>query len=517
MSEANSYSSIIKSATLIMVCTIVFKLLGFIREFVLAYFFGTSGVSDAFLISQTIPGTLFDFVGAGLTTCFIPIFFAVLQEKGQNDANGFTNKILTIIFAFATLLIVLVWIDTPFFVKIFASGFTEETLALACKFTKIGILSLYFSALVFVYGAYLQTCKVFLPNAATAILQSAIVLLSIYLGATVDMLIMPIGCALAIGLRLIFIYPATKKYGLKTRLDFRWNDKNVKQFFVLLLPVVVGVAVNDLNTIFDRTIASQVSIGAISALTYGNSLIQLANGGVVQPLATVYYPYITKNISEGNINDAVVMLKKTTDLILFIFLPLTAIFMIFSQQITEVLFSRGAFGTEAASMTSEALFFYSIGICFIGIREVLSRYYYANGDTKTPMLNAAIGVVCNILLNLLLSRYIGVGGLALATSTSAIVTSLLLMLNAKKKLGISAKSMLNGREIGKSLVATVLMSLSAYGAFNLLDLPLIFHLVVAIIVSIVVYILLAYLFRMENVQLAQDWFKMKISKKQQYN
>ena len=513
MKERDSYSSIIKSATLIMACTVVFKLLGFIREFVLAYFFGTSGVSDAFLISQTIPGTLFDFVGAGLTTCFIPIFYKAKSEASLDEANSFTNKILTLIFVFATVLIVVVWIDTPFFITIFASGFSGDTMALACNFTKIGILSLYFSALVFVYGAYLQTHKIFLPNAATAILQSIIVLFSIYAGASINLWYMPIGCALAIGLRLIFIYPSVKRAGLNTRIDFHWRDRYVRQFFILLLPVVFGVAVNDLNTIFDRTIASQVATGAISALMYGNSLIQLANGGIVQPVATVYYPYITKKITEGNIADASSMLRKTINLILFIFIPLTCLFMLFSRDITKLLFGRGAFDENSLIMTSQALFFYSIGICFIGVREILSRYYYACRDTRTPVYNAAIGVICNIFLNLTLSRYLGIRGLALATSASAIVTAVLLLFFAEKKISLRWNNLFNIKEVIKAVLSSIVMTVVAFCFYSFSDLQLLVRLIMTFIISISFFLLSAYLLKTECLIEAILWIRVKMERK----
>ena len=173
----NNNSKIIKSTIWIIICTAIFKVLGFCREFALSYFWGTSGVSDAYLISQTIPGTLFDVIGTGLSTCFIPVFYNVLKEKGSLYANAFTNKMITIILTISILLIVLVWINTSLFVKVFAVGFEDNILKLACGFTRIGILSLVFSTYVFVYGSFLQAHNEFLPISWTAIIQDIIVLL----------------------------------------------------------------------------------------------------------------------------------------------------------------------------------------------------------------------------------------------------------------------------------------------------------------------------------------------------
>ena len=503
------YSSIIKSATVIMICTVAYKLLGFLREFLLSYFFGTSGISDAFLISLTIPGTLFEFVGTGLATCFIPIFFSIVSEQGLEKANVFTNKVTTLIFTFSTLLILLVWIDTPLFVKIFASGFKDETFDLACDFTRIGILSLYFSALVFVYGSYLQAHKVFLPNSITAVFQSSVVLFAIYVGAKYSLYAMCIICALSIGARLFYIYPSVKRYGLRLRLNFQWNDSYLKRLGYLLIPVVLGCAVNDLNVIFDRTIASQVTVGAISALTYGNSLIQLANGGIVQPVATVYFPYITKFISEGKADDASTMLRKTLSIMTTLFLLITILFLIYSRQITEALFGRGAFDETAVNLTTSALFYYSTGLIFIAYREVISRYYYANGDTKTPMYNAAIGVLFNIVLNVVLAKYMGVGGLALATSISALVTSLLLVINTKRKLNLGISNYIEVKEWLKSLVAGIIVAVIAIFTIRIIEVRSIIHLILHLTGFSVLYLGLCYFLKVQNVIMGLEWVKNK--------
>lgn len=491
-------SHIFKSVSLIMVFTVVFKILGFCREFLLSYYWGTSGVSDAFLISQTIPGTLFQFVGAGLTTCFIPVYYAIRKSDGSSSANLFTNKLTTLILLFSTILITFVWIDTPLFVKVFASGFKDETLDMACSFTRIGILSLYFSTYAFVYESYLQAHRIFVPPVASSVLQSILVLVSLYLGAVVNIWFLPVGCALSIGIRVLFMHPYTKKHELKLKLIFHWNDSNLKRFAILLGPVVIGCAVNDINVIFDRTIASQVTSGAISALTYGNSLIQLLNGGVVLSITTVFYPYITEQITEKKYDEASGMLKQTNNLLLAIFIPITLLFMLLSRQIVDALFGRGAFGEESVSLTSDALFYYSIGICFIALREMISKYYYATGNTKTPMYNAAIGVVFNIVLNFILSRIMGVGGLALSTSISAFVTVFLLVYQAKEKANISAREMVDYIEILKSAIACVIMVVFLLFGYNVFKESSLLCLMVCFPVSVLVYSFAASLLKMES-------------------
>lgn len=402
---------------------------------------------------------------------------------------------------------------TPECVRIFATGFDEETMELACGFTRIAILSLYFSTFTSIYRSYLQSHDNFTPNAIGEVIQAILVLLSIYMGAVYNIWLLVAGCALSIGVRVAILMPYSSKYGYRFNLNFIWRDSNVKHFGLLLLPVIIGVAVNDINTIVDKTIASTVAVGAISALTYGNSLMQLANGGIVQPIATVYYPYITRYVAEKKVSDAANMLRKTISTVLTLFTPLTILFCLYSEQITEALFGRGAFDSNSVKMTSSAFFFYSVGLSFVAIRELLSRYYYAYGNTKTPMLNAAIGVVFNIVFNILLSKLMGVGGLALATSISALVTSVLLVYDAKRKVGLKLGDVFDIEDIGKSFFSSILMACFSFVMYAILDLNLVEKLLIVFVLSLIFFMILAVVFKIKNIQFLTNIVVLKLRKK----
>lgn len=445
-----------KAISGMVVFTLLAKVLGFVRELLLSYFFGATGMSDAYLISQTIPGTIFQFVGTGLMTCFIPVYYKVLREHDRGECDTFTNKVLTMVLSFSTVIMALVWLFTPVIVKIFASGFTGNTLQMAIVFTRIGICSLYFSSVIYVYSSYLQANNIFSITAAAAIPNSLVIIVSIVLGACWNILALSIGSTLATAIQMAFLWIPIHKLNFRLRLNFHWKDSYLQYFFSLMGPVILGVSVNEINTLLDRTIASQVAVGGISALTYANSLVMLVQGGFAQPVATVFYPRLTKSITEGNHKAAQTDFHAALQVLLVFLLPVTIGFMILSNDITMAFFGRGAFDQNASVLTSTALSFYAIGIVFVGVRELLARYYYAYGNTKIPMLNAAIGMVVNITLNLTLSRVIGIGGLALATSVAAIVTVILMWCQCGR-LSSDSKIILNWIEIGKILVAAVVM------------------------------------------------------------
>lgn len=476
--------------------TLIGKLLGFFRELLLSYYFGATEISDAYLISQNIPGTIFQFVGTGLMTCFIPIYYKILKDNGKNECDKFTNKIISLIFIFSTIIVLIVFMNTSLIVKLFASGFKGESLKYAINFTRINIFGLYFSTILYVYNSYLQANKVFVPTAFSTIPNSLFIMLSIYLGAKYNIYFLAVGSTLAVAFQLLFLIYPIKKLHFKLKLNLKFNDKNIKEIFRLMIPVIIGVSVNEINTLVDRTIASQVSVGAISALTYSNSLIMLIQNGFVQQIATIFYPQITSFITAGDEISAKNVMQKMISLVLTILIPISVIFIVFGYNIVDVLFGRGAFDKSATSMTAIAICFYSIGICFMGLRELLSRYYYAYSDTKTPMYNAAIGVIVNIVLNLLLSKFIGIAGLALATSISAFITTSLLLINCRKKFN-SGKIKLNFKEIVKITIGSIIMGLVSYFIYYKLVIGKFFRLVISVLVGVIVYILYAIAVRLE--------------------
>ena len=461
-----SKNGIIKSVSIIMVCTIAFKILGFIREVLLSFFFGTSNIADAYLVSQTIPSVVFEFVGAGVTACFIPIYLKIKNREDGEAANRFVNTITTLTLVFSLIIIAIVIIFAYPVVKVFASGFTGETLSLTIGFTRIGIWSLIFSTFIFIYGAYLQANENFEALSISGIIVGAGTLLAIVLGATVNIWLISIVSVVAVGLRLILIFPETKKTGLHTKVDFDWKNKYVLEYFSLMVPVIVGTSINDLNTLVDRTVASNMAVGGIAALSYANSMLQLAIGGIVQPISTVIFPKLSSKINCNADKDAIVMLERTNRALQFFLLPITVGLLLYSGAIVDLLFGRGAFDSNSLKMTSEALRIYGISLCFIGTREILTKYFYSKGDSKIPMVNSSIGLVINIILNIVLSRIFGLNGLALATTIAAIVTTLLLYMNLVRDSSINNIIVL--KDYIKIIVNCIIMGILSYIFFNAL-------------------------------------------------
>ncbi|WP_042683491.1 murein biosynthesis integral membrane protein MurJ [Anaerosalibacter massiliensis] len=499
-----------KTAVLLMIITIISKIFGFIRDVTLSYFYGTSSISDAYLISQVIPTVIFSFIGTAITTGYIPLFSDIEKKYGEKESNKFTNNLVNLLIILCTIIVVLGLLFTEQIVKLFASGFEGETLALAIQFTKISILGIYFTGVLSIFSGFLQIKGNYTIPALAGFPMNFFIVLSIFLSSKTNILVLAMGSVIATISQLVFLIPFIHKEGYKYNLVLNVKDKYIRRMMYLVLPVIIGVSVNQINTLVDKTIASNISVGGISALNYSFRLIGFVQGLFVTTISTVMYPMISKMAVENNIKGLKRTISEAINSISLLVVPATIGAMFFAEPVVKLLFGRGAFDSQAISMTSNALFFYSIGMIGFGLRDILSRAFYSLQETKTPMINGIIGVIINIILNLLLSKYIGIGGLALATSISAIFCTVLLFISFRKKVGSFGMKNITISSI-KILCASLVMGAIAKISYNILFkyIGANLSLIVAIIIGAVIYFIIIYFMSIEQI----DSMIMAVKKK----
>ncbi|MFY2158384.1 murein biosynthesis integral membrane protein MurJ [Cytobacillus firmus] len=502
-----------KIALWVMVVTVISKLFGFGRELVLSYHYGASSISDAYLVAMTIPGTIFAFFGVAIATTFIPVYSKILKESGKETADGFSNSLINVVLVIVTILVIICSIYTEEIVMAFASGFKGETLKTAIVFTRISLYAMYFSGLISIYTSYLQIKNIFIIPAITGISLSVLTIISIILSSKYNILFLPVGTLIATGSQLLLMLPFLYKTGYRYSLKTNINNQYLKNMLNLSIPVMLGVSVNQINILVDRTIASQIITGGISALNYANKINLLIQGIFIMSLVSIMYPMITKIYSENNIEKLKKVICNVINNINIMVLPATIGAMIFAEPLIRFLFGRGSFDQSDVILTSSALFYYSLGMFGFGLREVLSRAFYSMHDTKTPMINAAVGVILNIVLNIILSKYLGVAGLALATSISAIFTVMLLFWSLRKKIGsLGIKQLLISSL--KILIASLIMGGIAKLIFNYL-ISIInqnIALIIAVTIGGLIYCIIIYFMNVNDFKRIIKSIKIKLGK-----
>lgn len=506
-----------KATILVMIITLLSKITGFLREILLGSAYGATYVTDAYLVSLTIPQTLFASIAAAIGTTYIPLYSRIRVEEGPEEAVRFTNRVLNVVLVISTALAVLGMVFTRPIVSLIAMGFKGEVLELAVGFTRITFPMIIFIGMCQIFISFLQANNEFALPALIGIPNNMIIIAVLLLSDMVGSYGLVFGTLVGSVVQLAVLLPGVfkKDYRYSTTLNFK--DPYVTKVAALALPVMLGSTVQQLNALIDRMLASGLPEGSISALNFANRLNGFAYGLFTVSLATVIYPLLSRLSAEKDMAGFKDTLIKAFNVITLIILPITVGAVILRQPIVSVLFERGQFDARATSMTASALMFYSLGMVFYGYRDVLNRTFYSLQDTRTPTLNGVLTVLCNIVLNLILVRFMQHDGLALATSLSAMIMTVLLFANLRKRLGGIGGKKLFGAFL-KCGAASLIMGVAVYWLNGIAaeylspSSKMIGFLILALEIGLgaLLYFALIYLFRVEEVKWLIDMFKKRL-------
>lgn len=510
-------SKLAESASLLMVITILSKVIGFLRDTLVASSFGATYQTDAYNMAITIPEILFAIFSLAITTTFIPIFSETYKKKGKEEFFCFANNVMNLLLIISIVLCMLGWIFAPQLVRFIAPRFTGVTYELTIELTRISVFNIIFMSMNGGYTALLQTMDDFLAPSLVGIMLNMPIILYIILGAKGGVLGLTIATLIGNMLRVLIQFPWMRKHGYRYRFSMNIKDPRIKRILALILPVVIGAGANQINAIVDRSIGSGLPEGSISALNFASRITDVVYATFATAIVTVIYPVLSREGTEDSYDNFKFYIKKAVNNINIIMIPSAVGLIILSTPIIILLFKHGIFDDRAVGMTSIALIYYSVGIPFYGIRDVFNRGLYALKDTKTSTFNGIIGVGINIILNLILVRFMGIGGLALSTSIAAIVCTFLLMNSLRKKVnGIKGKEILIST--GKISLASVIMGLSVYISYLGISKVIsgnkgvYLALLISIVIGIIVYTVILLSLKIEEAEELKNMLKSKIKR-----
>lgn len=433
--DMNNAKKAASAAAIIMIMTLLSKLLGFGREMAIAARFGASAQTDAYKMGQLIPMVLLSSVAAALGTTFIPVLTEYLHKKSQEDANRYVNNVFNVVALICIVLIVVGVALAPLLVKIVAPGFKGESFELTVKLSRIMFPLIIFNALAAIATGYLQAHQQFTVPALVGIPFNIVIIGQLLFFNGWGIYGLAVSTVLAVASQLLIQWPAAFKCGYKYRFVVDFKEPGLRKVLSLVVPVLIGTMAGQINTLVDRMLASGLPVGSVSALDFGNRVNSIVLGIFISAITTVLYPTMAGLYAQRDMQRLKDTLNMGVRVISMLTLPMMVGFIVLRQPIIRLLFERGAFDARATNMTATALLFYSMGLVALGIRDLTSRAFFAMQDTRTPTINGIIAVAINVVLNLILVRFMGLGGLALATSIAAIVTSARLLMQARKKVG----------------------------------------------------------------------------------
>lgn len=533
-SDDNKGPSVLKAAWLIAVVTIISKIIGFIRDVVIANCYGASTVSDAYFYAYQIPAlaiVLLGGVGGPFHSATVAVFSKIipsLKAKANEEVNFLFNTFLTASFLFFTTLAVLCFVFSDQIMHFIISGTNPELVSLASMHLKIMSPVLIVGGIVGIYYGILISYREFMLPNVSPILMSVVIVLMITLVKN-DTNGVVLAWATTLGALCQFVYqlPKIRQLGfrLKPNFDFK-NNVHFKHICELLFPAILSSTVGQVHIYVDMFFASALAAGAWTAIGYANRIFQFPVGILVTAFLVPLFPIFSKLVAEDDMESIKRYFNKGVGVLFFAAFPIIIGILVLGYDGIKLIFERGAFDNNATFMVTQALWFLAFSILPYVFRDSITRVYYSFNDSKIPFIVALSSIALKFFLNWLLVAKLhigsGIGGITLSTSLVTLFNACVLGMLIKDKIRLDYKGLFFN--FGKMVIAfllTFLICATAAIWFNysgiFANLPLKLFEIIKII-SIGILCLIAYTglnlaFRMEYALELKDRFIGKIKQK----
>jgi len=403
--------------------TLISRILGYVRDILIAIFLGTSLFADAFFVAFRLPNTFRRLFAEGtFNAAFIPSYAGVLA-KSKIKADDFAKNVFNLLFIILLFFVVVAEIFMPQLIFLIAPGFYKdpEKLNLAIDLSRITFPFLFFVSLASFFGAILNSYNKFAAAAAAPIILNIILIGSLFFSKWInvsDVLTLSYAVSFAGFLQLVVLLFFVRK-NFKPILSIKIKiDRQVKFFFKKLLPSIFSSGVTQINILVGTIIAS-FQAGAVSYLYYADRVYQinLAVAGIA--VGTVMLPELSKNIKNNNFKKITNLQNRALELCLFLSIPAAVALVLASKEIITSLFGYGSFNNTSVSQTAIALTFFAFGVPAFSILKILSNFFFARNDTKTPFYLSVISVTLNIIISVSLFSEFGFIIIPIATSITS--------------------------------------------------------------------------------------------------
>ena len=511
--KENKSFGVLKAAWIIMVVTIVSKLIGFIRDIVIANYYGASLVSDAYYYAYQIPSLsliLLGGVGGPFHSATVAIFSKLipnLNEKPSEVVNKLYSTFMTATIIFFVLLSVLMYIFPRQIMGLIISGGSQEMVNLAAHHLQIMTPLLVIGGIVGIYYGILIIYKQFmLPNLSPIIMSLAII--GVVIAVPNDQKGYALAWATTLGavLQLVIQYPNIKKLGYKLKPNFEFtNNPYFREIGELLFPAVLSSTVGQVHIYVDMFFTSSISEGAWTAIGYANRVFQFPVGILVTAFLVPLFPIFARLVADKDYDGIKNYFNKGVGVLFFGAIPIIIGILTVGFDAVRLIFEHGEFDSAATFMVTEALWFLSVSIIPYVFRDSITRVYYSFNDSATPFTVAFSSIILKVLLNYILITKMGfgIGGITLSTSLVTLFNACVLGYFISRKMKMDYKSLFIN--LFKMTVAGIVALAACYavalGYDRIVDLPKVpfelFKITLVAFVCLVVYIPLNLLFKME--------------------
>lgn len=519
--------SVLKAAWIIAVVTIISKLIGFIRDIIIANYYGATLVSDAYYYAYQIPSLsliLLGGVGGPFHSATVAVFSKLipnLQEKPEEAVNKLYSTFMTATTIFFLVLSVIMFVFPRQIMGLIISSGSADMINLAAEHLKIMTPLLIIGGIVGIYYGILIIYKQFmLPNLSPIIMSAAII--GVVMAVPNDNKGYALAWATTIGaiLQLIIQYPNVRKLGFKWRPNFEFtNNPNFKEIMELLFPAVLSSTVGQIHIYVDMFFTSSISEGAWTAIGYANRVFQFPVGILVTAFLVPLFPIFSRLVAEKDLYGIKTYFNKGVGVLFFAAIPIIIGILTVGMDAVRLIFERGVFDANATFMVTEALWFLSVSILPYVFRDSITRVYYSFNDSKTPFIVAFSSIVLKYLLNVIFisKMHMGIGGITLSTSLVTLFNACVLGSLIYKKVRMDYKGLFTNllKMAVAGVISLVLCFGLAYGFDKFIHMPKSLFEIIKIasvgILCLVSYTGLNLIFKMEYAYELAQRFMRKIN------
>ena len=426
---------IFKTTMLVTAVIILSKVSGFIRDMILANYFGTGLANDAYVSAYSLfylPVLLFN---SCISATLIPLYVQEREQQSLEHSNRFASNTINL-FALASLLIAsALYIGARPLVRLIYMGFDPMKTDLTVKLVRTMLLTLTFNVTSISLASLLNATDKYVAAQLTGFpLNLCVIVAAVGFSGKYGIEAVGWGVFTANILQFLILIPFLRGwFTWSPVLDF--GDSRFHRLMVLAGPAMLSMGVSELNHMIDHALASGLNPGDISAMSYAYRLITFLLGVLMVPLTTIMFSRMSRLAASKDTEGMLDALRRCLLVIALVALPIVAIAVVMSTDVIKFAYMRGRFDMHSVEVTAGILVCYVVGVPFFGFRDFLSRVFHALQDTKTPFRVSCLVVTVNILLNLILRIFLGARGLALATSIAGCTGMVTMLLLLKKRFG----------------------------------------------------------------------------------
>jgi putative peptidoglycan lipid II flippase len=412
--------------------TLLSRVLGFVRDFVIARTFGAGMLTDAFFVAFKLPNLLRRLFAEGaFSQAFVPILGEYKNKRGEIETKRLLDHVASLLFLIVLAVTLLGMAAAPLVVYVSAPGFAADTekFALTVELTRITFPYILFMSLVALSGGVLNTWSRFAVPAFTPVLLNvAMVAMALWAAPYFDPPIAVLGWAVFLGgaLQLALQVPSLKRIGMLPRFAVDWKDEGVRRILKLMAPAALGVSVAQISLLINTIFASFLVTGSVSWLYYADRLMEFPAGMLGAALGTILLPSLSRYNASASYEEYAKLLDWGLRLTLLLAAPAALALAIIAVPLIATLFFHGAFSAEDVFKTRDALVAYSVGLLGLILVKVLAPGFYARQNIRTPVKIALVSLFVTQLLNLMLIGWLQHAGLALSIGLAACLNAGLL-------------------------------------------------------------------------------------------